>query len=107
MCAFVSQQRFAKKFTHFSVDLAGAEIVVIEKDLEASSGDFVVVGQSHECFLFRSERFRRGRHKRQNLGWFLRERRPAEPAKACQQPSTPKPELGNEVREPEKLHWRK
>src|SRR6478752_9536707 len=40
--AFVSQQRLAKEFTHFSVDLAGAEIVVIETNLEAQSADFVV-----------------------------------------------------------------
>jgi hypothetical protein len=53
--------------------IAGAEIVVIEKDLEASSGDFVVVGQSHECFFLRPERFGRGRHKGQDLGCFLRE----------------------------------
>src|SRR5436853_6691570 len=34
--ALVGQQRFAKKFPHFSIDLSRPEIVVVEKNLEAS-----------------------------------------------------------------------
>src|SRR6266699_3139763 len=39
---FVSQQRFAKKLAHLSIDLPGPKIVIIEKNLETCSGDFVI-----------------------------------------------------------------
>src|SRR5207244_7477417 len=55
--AFVSQQCLAKKFAHFSVDFARTEIVIIQKNLEASSGDFIVVGKGHKSLFLRSERF--------------------------------------------------
>src|SRR5437762_4206081 len=54
---FVSEQRFAKKFAHFSVDFPRTEVVIIEKNLEASGGHFVVVRKGHECFFLCSERF--------------------------------------------------
>src|SRR4029453_6286461 len=57
MRALVSQQRFAKKLAHLSIDFSGAEIVVIEKNLEASGGHFVVIGKGDNCFFLRSERF--------------------------------------------------
>src|SRR5881398_3917545 len=55
--ALIGQQRFAKKFAHFSVDFPRTEVVIIEKNLEAGGGQFVVVRKGHECFFLCSERF--------------------------------------------------
>src|SRR5947208_16227041 len=57
VCTFVCEQRFATEFAHFSVDFPRTEVVVIEKNLEASGGHFVVVRKAHECFFLCSERF--------------------------------------------------
>src|SRR5207248_7750239 len=76
--ALISEQRFAKKLAHFSVDFPRTEVVIIEKNLEASGGHFVVVGKGHERFFLCSERFGGSRHVRQTLGRFLRERSHAE-----------------------------
>src|SRR5438105_14281900 len=103
--ALVGQQRFAKKFPHFSIDLARPEIVVVEKNLEASGGNFVIVGKGDERFFVRSEGFGRSRQQRQNLGCFLREGGAAETTKACQQAGIPKFEFGNEITGARKLHW--
>src|SRR5205814_10521839 len=51
---FVSEQRFAKEFVHFSVDFPRTEVVLIEYNLEATGGHFDVVKQGHVCFLLSS-----------------------------------------------------
>src|SRR5438067_876772 len=54
--SFVGQECLAKKFAHLSIDFAGTEIVVIEKDLEPGSCLFVVIGKRYDRFLLRSFR---------------------------------------------------
>src|SRR5439155_21334724 len=48
VCTFVCEQRFAKKFAHFSVDFPRTEVVVIEKNSEASGAQSVAVAQGHK-----------------------------------------------------------
>ena len=57
--SFVGQQRLTKKFAHLSIDFAGTEIVVIEKDLEPGGGLFIIIGKRHHRLFLSSLRFGR------------------------------------------------